>query len=189
MCGTSNNSSARRGSALKSRPWLNPRARAAVLVLLRSPIFFPQHWLNWWSVSVAEDTSNSISKKLQLLIKITKLLFKYKLKKIQVILWNLIANAFTELADTMKYGGGGSYILLFSPSSHSNGFPVTSLRFTEYAIKWWIQIKGHSLSDGWNTCDCSGYGSICHVLCAANVVLTSPDTWSTGKSYFCTLSV
>ena len=40
----------------------------------------------------------------------------------------------TELANTIKCGGGGSYITLFSPSSHSKQFPVTSLRFTEYMI-------------------------------------------------------
>ena len=37
----------------------------------------------------------------------------------------------TELANTMMYGGRGSYLTLFSPSSHSKLFPVTSQRFTE----------------------------------------------------------
>ena len=56
------------------------------------------------------------------------------------LLWNSIAltcNVFTELSDTIKYGGGGYYITLFSPSIRSQGFPMTSLRFTEFCETQW----------------------------------------------------
>ena len=34
----------------------------------------------------------------------------------------------------IQCGVGGTYIALFSQSSHSKGFPVTSLRFTEFFV-------------------------------------------------------
>ena len=46
----------------------------------------------------------------------------------------LTCNIFTELASTMKYGKGGCYITLFSPSCHLKRFPVTSPRFTELFV-------------------------------------------------------
>ena len=56
------------------------------------------------------------------------------------ILWNsmtLTSFVFAELANTMKYGGGGgSYITLFSPSSRSKRFLVTSLRFYATVVSW-----------------------------------------------------
>ena len=45
----------------------------------------------------------------------------------------LTCNIFTKKSNTIKYGRGRLIIItLFSPSSHSKGFPVTSLRFTEW---------------------------------------------------------
>ena len=67
---------------------------------------------------------------------------KFRLERVKIayqasLLGNSIALtpiAVTELANRMKYGGGGSYITLFSPSSHSKRYPVMSLRFTEYGL-------------------------------------------------------
>ena len=44
-------------------------------------------------------------------------------------------NIFTELANTMQYVGRMCYITLFSPSSHSKRFTMTSLRFAEYGSR------------------------------------------------------
>ena len=72
-------------------------------------------------------------------VRVKPTLAKAEQNKLSRILWHsmaLTSNVFTELANTIKYGEGSYKIItLFLPSSHSKGFPVTSLRFTEYILQ------------------------------------------------------
>ena len=53
-------------------------------------------------------------------------------------------NLNTSLVVDPQGMGGGTYITLFSPSSHLKGFPVTSLRFTELIDRFHFQFQSIS---------------------------------------------